>query len=401
MGAVHRATAPDGRPVAVKRLLDARNAARFEIEARLLARLRHPRVVRVLDSMMDDTGSYLVMDWVDGIDLADVLVRDGRPGLEPEQALDYALQVCEALRYIHGQQTVHRDVKPQNLMLAPGTGIVLVDFGIARDLDAATHTSGGIGTPGFMSPEAFLGGESSPRMDVYGAAATLWTLLAGRPPSFGERGGPPGVDGPLAATLRAALHPDPDRRLPSIEALAAGLGGHLPPERGRDLGVSLAKGDVPLALLRAVVRTAAKVFGSAAASLALTQPDGTIVYRAAWGAGAEDIVGVRLGPGEGITGAVMARGTGEVIEDCRSDPRFATATAVRTGYVPHTMLVVPLRQGGRTVGALNVLDQRSGRPYAASDLERAELLAELALAALDSDPQIRSELATTAPPELP
>ena len=134
MGSVYRATAPDGRAVAAKRLLDEKHAARFEIEGRLLSRLDHPRVVKVLGTVDDPSGRYLMMEWVEGEDLAHVLRREGNPGLAEDQVIRLALEAAEALRYVHEQQTIHRDVKPQNLMLSPERGVVLVDFGIARDL---------------------------------------------------------------------------------------------------------------------------------------------------------------------------------------------------------------------------------------------------------------------------
>src|SRR3954464_15455337 len=132
MGAVYRAidrqTAQD---VAVKRLLDVRHAARFEIEARLLASLSHPRVVKVLDHSSDEQGLYIVMELVHGVDLGAVLKRSGDPGLTMGDAFEAVRRGCEALAYVHSQQIVHRDVKPQNMILGDD-GVVLVDFGVAR-----------------------------------------------------------------------------------------------------------------------------------------------------------------------------------------------------------------------------------------------------------------------------
>ena len=169
---------PRGRPrgrtreVAVKRLTDVRHAARFEIEARLLAQLRHPRVVRV---------HRLLPGRVRPVP------RDGaRRGRRPRRRAQAARrpgpaggerdrvrrQACEALQYVHEQQIVHRDVKPQNLILGE-EGIMLVDFGDrARAGRARTTGTVGIGTPRFMAPEVFAGGAVSPRSDVFGLAAT-------------------------------------------------------------------------------------------------------------------------------------------------------------------------------------------------------------------------------------
>ena len=124
----------------------------------------------------------------------------------------YALEAAEALRYVHEQQTIHRDVKPQNLMLSPERGVVVVDFGIARDLAAESATEG-IGTPGYMAPEAFTGGPLSPRTDVYGLAMTTWTLLTSVPARYASVQPPAGTSPTLLSTIDAALAVDPERRL--------------------------------------------------------------------------------------------------------------------------------------------------------------------------------------------
>ena len=393
MGSIYEATDPDGRRIAAKRLLDERHAARFEIEGRLLSRFDHPRVVKVLGMVEDPSGRYLMMEWVDGEDLAHLLRREGTPGLAEEQVVKIALEAAEALRYVHEQQTVHRDVKPQNLMLAPGRGVVLVDFGIARDLAVESATEG-IGTPGYMAPEAFMGGPVSPRTDVYGLAMTAWTLLTSVPARYASVQPPEGTSPSLLATLDAALAVDPERRLPSMQAFAEGLGGRLPTERGRDIGVSAAVGEATARVLSAVVKTAAGVFDAAATSIALRRRDGGLDYQAAWGAGADEVVGMRLRPGQGIAGRVLATGVGEVVQDCRNDPDFAAAAARRTGYVPYTMIVVPLIQDDVAVGVLTVLDKRDGSSYDVGDLARGALFADLALAAMDAEPGARAALTT-------
>jgi serine/threonine-protein kinase len=393
MGSVYEATDPDGNRVAAKRLLDERHAARFEIEGRLLSRLHHPRVVEVRGMIDDPSGRYLIMEWVDGDDLARVLRRDGNPGLPESEVVRFALEAAEALRYVHEQQTIHRDVKPQNLMLCPGRGVVLVDFGIARDLAAESVTEG-IGTPGYMAPEAFMGGPLSPRTDVYGLAMTTWTLLTSVPARYASVQPPPDTSPTLLSTIDAALAVDPERRLPSMQAFADGLGGRLPTERGRDIGVSAAVGEATARVLSAVVKTAAGVFDAAATSIALRRTDGGLEYQAAWGAGADEVVGMRLRPGHGIAGRVLATGVGEVIQDCRNDPDFAAATARRTGYVPYTMIVVPLVADEIAMGVLTVLDKRDGSAYDIGDLARAAMFADLALTAIDAEPGSRAAMTT-------
>jgi hypothetical protein len=401
MGAVYRATnRVNGEAVAVKRLLDTRHAARFEIEARLLSQLEHPRVVSVRDHFQDQEGVYyLVMDLVVGTDLGMMIDARGNPGLPVPEAIEYTRQACEALQYVHDQRIVHRDVKPQNLICGED-GIVLVDFGVAREL-GASESGGtvGIGTPRYMAPEVFAGGAVSARADVFGLAATMWTLITGSPPVYGdptrladEFGG---VTPDLEATLRAGLEIIPERRVASVSAFANALGERLSTSAGQSLALSLEKTAGPRSLIEAVVRAAAGVFEAAAASIALTdRPTGELVYQAAWGAGAKEIVGVRLPAGVGIAGSVVAGAEGIAVPECRNDPRFAAQIAAGTGYVPNTMLVVPLKSSeAGVVGVLSILDRRDGGAYGERDVMRAESFAELAITALEVDPSALGELA--------
>jgi signal transduction protein with GAF and PtsI domain len=128
--------------------------------------------------------------------------------------------------------------------------------------------------------------------------------------------------------------------------------------------------------------TVAGAFGASAASLAIVQENGDLLYCAAWGAVSEGVIGMRLTQGTGLAGAVAATGEPLAVPDCRNDPRFAGQVAANTGYVPHTMLVLPLERDGRTIGVLSILDRRDGRPYTPADLPRAEMFAGLAQAIL-------------------
>jgi tRNA A-37 threonylcarbamoyl transferase component Bud32 len=392
MGSVYRARDPDGKEVALKRLIDVAQSARFEIEARLLLQLSHPRVVKVLDHFQDETGQYVVMELVTGTDLAYILGERGDPGLPVEEAVRYTLEACEALRYVHAEHIVHRDVKPANL-IAGADGVVLVDFGIARELeDIATGTGSGtraIGTPQYMAPEVLVGEAVSPRSDVYSTAATLWTLLLGKPPMYHDStplaASVPGVSEELEHSIRAGLELQPERRLASIDALARALGSPLARPAGQSLARSVAGPAAETSLLEAIVRTAAGVFDAAAASIALVDPaTEELVYQAAWGAGGNEIVGVRLPPGMGLAAAAVSSGEGLAVPDCRTDPRFAAQIAQGTNYVPHTMLAAPLMHDERAIGVLSLLDKRDGEPYRVDELERAHLFTELAVEMLSA-----------------
>ena len=176
------------RPVAVKLL--AENLAgdealreRFLREARLAARLSHPNVVNVFDAgQAEDGRPYIVMEWVEGETLADLLARRGR--LPADEAVGLALQACRGLAHAHAAGLVHRDVKPQNLMLQRGGTVKVADFGIARAAETTALTEPGtvLGTAAYLSPEQALGEEVTAAADVYSLGAVLYELLTGRPP---------------------------------------------------------------------------------------------------------------------------------------------------------------------------------------------------------------------------
>ena len=387
MGAVYRARDEDGTEVAIKRLIQEGQLERFEIEARLLARLRHPRVVEVQGFLRDESGEYLIMELVRGEDLGRLVQERGDPGIPVDEALLYARQACEALQYVNDQQIIHRDVKPQNLILSEHEGVILVDFGIAREIGSDLAATRGIGTPRFMAPEVFVGDSVSPRCDVFGLAATVWNLIAGKPPTY-EDVTPLAeqveeVSSALEKTLRRGLELHPERRFGSASAFSAALGSPLEAVEGESLAASLPGPEQHRALVEGIVKTAAGVFEAAAASLALVdRTTGELVFQASWGAGAEEIVGVRLDPGQGIAGAVLESGEAVAVPKCREDERFAAQIATGTGYVPNTMLVVPLIRERETIGVMSILDRRDGGGYSESDVPRAELFADLALTAI-------------------
>lgn len=188
MGAVYRCTdLTFGTTVAVKEnwMLTAGSIRQFAREAALLNRLPHPNLPRVIDHFSEGQGQYLVMDFVPGEDLDQLVARTGP--IAESQALAWAGKVLDALEYLHGQNppVIHRDVKPANVKITPRGEVYLVDFGLAKEYDPARPTSaGGRGaTPGYAPPEQYGVGRTDARSDLYSLAATLYTLLTGREPA--------------------------------------------------------------------------------------------------------------------------------------------------------------------------------------------------------------------------
>jgi serine/threonine-protein kinase len=175
------------RPVAVKLLAenltgDPSFRERFVREARHAARLSHPNIVSVYDAGEDGGRPYIVMECVEGENLADVLASRGR--IAPDEVQALALQGAEGLAHAHAAGLVHRDIKPQNLLLRSDGTLKIADFGIARAAEATALTQAGtvLGTAAYLSPEQALGEDVGPEADVYSLGAVLYELLTGRPP---------------------------------------------------------------------------------------------------------------------------------------------------------------------------------------------------------------------------
>ncbi|HET8895533.1 MAG TPA: serine/threonine-protein kinase [Gaiellaceae bacterium] len=175
------------RPVALKVLAehladDDAFRERFLREARLAAKFVHPNVVQVYDADEDERGPFIVMEYVDGHTLADELKRRGR--LPPAEAVGIGIQVCAALEAAHEAGLVHRDIKPQNILLRPDGRVKIADFGIARSLDATRHTEIGtvLGTAAYLAPEQARGETVTPAADIYSLGVVLYELLTGRTP---------------------------------------------------------------------------------------------------------------------------------------------------------------------------------------------------------------------------
>jgi eukaryotic-like serine/threonine-protein kinase len=247
MGVVYRAVDPSGRPCALKllkpELLPSSTAReRFRREAAALSRLAHPGIVSVFDSGDDARGPFLAMELVDG-ETASALAaaRGGR--LSPTDAARLVRDAAEALEHAHARGVVHRDVKPSNVLVGRNGRALVCDFGLARDDEASAMTRTGFepGTDAYMAPEQLSGDAArvGPRTDVYGLGATLYELLAGRPPySAASRAAllsasaqpplppsrfAPGVSWDLDTACLTALEREPERRYASAADLARDL----------------------------------------------------------------------------------------------------------------------------------------------------------------------------------
>lgn len=180
------------RAVAIKVLqpslaTDPDLVARFKEEARAAARLNHPNVVAVHDwGAADEETYYMVMEYVAGTDLRDILV--GKGPLDPRHATEIAISICDALGAAHRTGLVHRDVKPENVLIARDGTVKVADFGIAAVVDSERTVPGGtiLGTLRYLSPEQAAGREAGFLSDLWGTGAVLFELLTGSPPQGGS-----------------------------------------------------------------------------------------------------------------------------------------------------------------------------------------------------------------------
>jgi serine/threonine-protein kinase len=229
------------RPVALKRLAenlarDEELRRRFVREARLAARLAHPNVVRVFDVGEDDGRPFIAMEYVEGETLADLVARRG--ALPAAEVASLGTQACAGLAAAHAAGLVHRDVKPQNLLLGADGVLKLGDFGIAYGHEGTQLTLAGtvLGTAGYLAPEQARGEQVSAAADLYALGAVLYELLTGEPSrsvaSLTELGSADGFRSPdlssraprapaqLVAAVTACLAFSPEDRPASAAALA-------------------------------------------------------------------------------------------------------------------------------------------------------------------------------------
>jgi serine/threonine-protein kinase len=227
-----------GRTVAIKELTGAwleepTALARFEREARTVARVTHPNIVAVHDVDIHGETPYLVMELIEGTTVTQML---NNGVLTVTQAVAIAAQACDGLSAAHAAGVIHRDVKPANLMLTPAGVVKICDFGIARGMSRTGETSLTgpqfvMGTTRYMAPEQVRGQHVDARADLYGLGCTIYAMLTGVPP----------FSGPRAEVLQQHLDEDPgalrEHRVdvpPSLEALVAQLLAKAADERPHD-----------------------------------------------------------------------------------------------------------------------------------------------------------------------
>lgn len=253
MAEIYRARQPQlSRYVAIKRLKGAlRNEAepreRFRREARALAALLHQNIAHVYDFVEEGEDAYLLMEYIDGVDLSLVVEKIG--ALPPVFACAVFLGVARGVDYIHAHRMIHRDIKPANIRLTTTGEVKLMDFGIAIDEDHESLTRPGlmVGSPNYLSPEQVLGDPLTNRADVFLLGIVLYEMLAGVRPfqaSQGEtvyqrireskytplrevrRSAPPELD----AVVRKCLQKDPRKRYSSVKRAIADVEAFLGPE---------------------------------------------------------------------------------------------------------------------------------------------------------------------------
>ena len=223
MSSVYRAFDPTlERWVAIKLMhrdisSDPDQLERFRREARAVAQMNHPHVVTVIDAGEDEGAPYIVFEYVEGETLKERIRRLGR--LPVAEAVAYAIEIGRALECAHSHKLVHRDVKPQNVLIDPDGRAKVTDFGIARSLEAQGLTATGrvLGTTDYVSPEQALGHDVTEQSDIYSLGIVLYEMLTGEAPFK--------ADTQVAVAMKHVREPLPDvqRRRPEISAALAAV----------------------------------------------------------------------------------------------------------------------------------------------------------------------------------
>jgi len=248
-----------GRNVAIKEMSDAsltdpaeyqQAVAAFQQEAQLLLSLDHPHIVRVFDFFSTGNKYYLVMDFVDGASLEDLLTQRGQAFDEPE-VLTWLYQLCDALIYLHGRTPpiIFRDLKPSNIMIERSGAIKLVDFGIARRFRPGQRLdTTALGTAGYAPPEQHGKGQTDARSDIYALGVTAHRLLTGYDPAQTPFRLPPArrlnphVSSVISDLIEQCVQTDVSARPQCVDAVQQVVTGHLGPSSPKQSSKSATSG---------------------------------------------------------------------------------------------------------------------------------------------------------------
>jgi predicted Ser/Thr protein kinase len=260
MGEVYRATdLMLGQSVALKFLPEEaagnpRMLERFHGEVRVARLVSHPNVCRVYDIGEVNGTPYISMEYVDGEDLASLLLRIGR--LPADKALETARKLCAGLAAAHDRGVIHRDLKPQNIMINKRGEVVIMDFGLAAIADQLSGAEARNGTPAYMAPEQLRGAEVTARSDIYALGLVIYELFTGKRPYEAKSlqhlidlqesvhltsmtSVAADIDPLVEKVIRRCLDPDPQKRPATPTAIITALPG------GDPLAAALAAGETP------------------------------------------------------------------------------------------------------------------------------------------------------------
>ncbi|MBQ9871094.1 MAG: Stk1 family PASTA domain-containing Ser/Thr kinase [Eubacterium sp.] len=163
---------------------DANFVSKFRVEAQASAGLTHPNIVSVYDVCEDNGRYFIVMELVEGITLKEYINLNGR--LTMDQALDFSMQIASGLEAAHEHHVIHRDIKPQNIIVSKNGNLKVTDFGIAKAATSNTMSTAGMGSVHYISPEQARGGYSDERSDIYSMGITMYEMVTGRVPFEGD-----------------------------------------------------------------------------------------------------------------------------------------------------------------------------------------------------------------------
>lgn len=217
---------------------DAKYVTKFRVEAQSVAGLSHPNIVNVYDVGDDDGLSYIVMELVEGITLKKFIEKKGR--LDIKEAVGIGIQIAQGIEVAHENHIIHRDIKPQNIIISKEGKVKVTDFGIAKAATSNTITSNAMGSVHYISPEQARGGYSDEKSDIYSLGVTMYEMLSGRVPFEGEstvtvalahiqdeaatlNETEPDIPHSLSRIVQKCMQKKPDMRYMSVAALIADL----------------------------------------------------------------------------------------------------------------------------------------------------------------------------------